>query len=348
MRNHGDFRARTRIACRRLDLDHAFIDFRHFLREQARHEFRLGAREEDLRALGLAAHVIDVSARAVADAQVLARNALALADDALGAAEIDDHIVELDALDDAVDDLADAILVFAVLALALGLANLVIDHLLGRLRGDAAELDRRQRLVVLLADDGIRIGLLGHIDHDVGRGIERARLGIEHAVIDHRHDALQRHLAGFLIDRGADIVLGAIARARRFLQRVLHRLDNDLLLDRLFARHRVGDLQDFEAVSRNAGAHLSLPLPFHCSPRAGSCQSAEGGLTEGASADVSRTHPLRSFHSNLPRSQGRNCRQLQPAARVSNRPRSACRSAPGAHPTTLRISALPRRAQSPA
>ena len=72
------------------------------------------------------------------------RGIASLADDAFGAAEIDDDVAVLDALDDAVDDLADAILVFAVLALALGFAHFVVDDLLGGLRGDAAEIHRRQ------------------------------------------------------------------------------------------------------------------------------------------------------------------------------------------------------------
>ena len=38
------------------------------------------------------------------------------------------------------DDLADAVLVLVVLALALGLAHLLHDDLLGVLRGDAAEI----------------------------------------------------------------------------------------------------------------------------------------------------------------------------------------------------------------
>src|SRR6516164_4284595 len=45
-----------------LHLDDAVIDFRHFLREQLRHELRMRAREEDLRAARLAAHVVDVGA----------------------------------------------------------------------------------------------------------------------------------------------------------------------------------------------------------------------------------------------------------------------------------------------
>ena len=62
----------------------------------------------------------------------------------LAAAEIDDDVAVFDALDHAVDDLADAVLELLVLALALGVAHALHDHLLGGLGGDAAEIDRRQ------------------------------------------------------------------------------------------------------------------------------------------------------------------------------------------------------------
>ena len=89
----------------------------------------------------------------------LARQHLVAAHDRLAAAEIDDHVAVFDALDDAVDDVADAVLVFLVLAVALGLAHLLHDHLLGRLRGDAAEFERRQRVGDGVADLRGRVAL---------------------------------------------------------------------------------------------------------------------------------------------------------------------------------------------
>ena len=47
---HRDLGAAARIAGHRHDLDDAVIDFRHFLAEQPGHEFRMRARQEDLRA----------------------------------------------------------------------------------------------------------------------------------------------------------------------------------------------------------------------------------------------------------------------------------------------------------
>ena len=143
---HRDLGARARIAGDRHDFDDAVIDFRHFLAEQARHEFGMGARQEDLRPALLAAHVIDIGADAVAGAEGLARQRFVAPHDAFAAAEIDDHVAIFDALDRAMHDLADAVLVFVIHALALGIAHLLHDHLLGVLRRDAAEFDRRQRL----------------------------------------------------------------------------------------------------------------------------------------------------------------------------------------------------------
>ena len=112
------------------------------------------ARQEDLAATLLAAHVVDIGADAVAVAEHLARQHLVAPHDGFAAAEIDHHIAVLDPLDDAVDDVADAVLVFVVLTVALGFAHLLHDHLLGRLRGDAAVFQRRQRIGDGVADLG--------------------------------------------------------------------------------------------------------------------------------------------------------------------------------------------------
>ena len=132
----ADLGAAAGIARGGLDLDDSVVNLGHFLREQLLHEVGMGARQEDLRPARLAADGHDQGADAVADADHLARDLLVAADDALGAAEVDDDVAELDALDDAGDDLAGAVLELFVLALALGIADLLEDHLLGGLGGD--------------------------------------------------------------------------------------------------------------------------------------------------------------------------------------------------------------------
>ncbi len=106
MADDADLGAAARVAGGGLDLDDAVVNLGHFLGEQLLHEVGVGARQEDLRAAGFAADAQDQRADAVADADHLARDLLVAADDALGAAEVDDDVAELDALDDAGDDLA--------------------------------------------------------------------------------------------------------------------------------------------------------------------------------------------------------------------------------------------------
>src|SRR6202008_615070 len=115
VRHHRHLGAAARVAGHGADLDDAVVDFRHLLGEQLGHEAAVGAAEHDLRSLGLGAHVVDVGADAVADLEVLARDRLVAAHDALAAAEVYDDVAVLDPLDHAVDDLAHAVLELLVL-----------------------------------------------------------------------------------------------------------------------------------------------------------------------------------------------------------------------------------------
>src|SRR5712664_4538567 len=98
----------------------------------------MGAGEENLRSPGFAPDIENIGADPVAVAEHLARQHLVTPDDGLAAAQIDNDAAIFDALDDAIDDIADAVLELLILPVALGLAHLLHDHLLGRLRGDAA------------------------------------------------------------------------------------------------------------------------------------------------------------------------------------------------------------------
>src|SRR6202020_3204057 len=100
----------------------------------------------NLRPALLAPYVVDVGADTVAVAEHLARQHFVAPHDRFAAAEIDHHVAVLDTLDAAVDDIADAVLVFVILPIALGFAHFLHDHLLRRLRGDAPLFQRRQRV----------------------------------------------------------------------------------------------------------------------------------------------------------------------------------------------------------
>ena len=249
MADDADLRAAARVAGGGLDLDDAVVDFGHFLREQLAHEIGMRAAEEDLRAAIVALHLGDERADTLADTGGFAGNLLVAADDAFGTAEVDDHMAEFDRLDHAGDDFARAILEFLELALALGIADLLEDHLLGRLRVDAAEIDRRQRIDDEVADLGIVLQLL--------RGLQIDLLEIVLDLFDHLDDAPQAQVTGLRIELGANVVLRTIAVAGGLLDRLFHRFDHDGLVDHLFRCDRIGDREEFSLVGGNGTGHQS-------------------------------------------------------------------------------------------
>jgi hypothetical protein len=245
--DHRHLGAAARVAGHGADLDDPVVDLRHFLGEQLGHEAAVRAGKQDLRALGLAADVVDVAADPVADVEVLARDRLVAAHDAFAAAQVDDDVAVLDPLDRAVDDLAHAVLVLFELALALGVADLAHHHLAGHLGLHPAELEGRQQLLVGVADPWRSCrgawrrpgaGCPRLLDRQLQAGL-LVDPAAEHRVVGHHGDhPLDGGLAGLGIDVHADVVLGAVARAGALLDRLLDRLDDDLLVDRLLAGHR--------------------------------------------------------------------------------------------------------------
>src|SRR3546814_4287752 len=105
------------------------------------------------------------------------------------------------------DDLVHAVLELFILPLALGVADLLEDHLLGGLGSNAAELDRRQRIDDEVADRGVGLLLLRVLEADL--------LEIVVGLVDHFQHPPQPHVAALGVDLRADVVLGAIARAGR-------------------------------------------------------------------------------------------------------------------------------------
>src|SRR5690606_17878349 len=152
--DHADLGARPRIAGDGLDLDDAVVDLRHFHLEQFRHELRIGPGKEDLRPARFAADILDVAADPVVRAVAFAADLLVSPQDRLAPADVDDDVAVFLALDHAVDDRALAVLEFLELAVALGLAHLLQDHLLGGLRGDAAKVHRRHLVHDFVTDLG--------------------------------------------------------------------------------------------------------------------------------------------------------------------------------------------------
>src|SRR5690606_4612531 len=209
----------------------------------------MGARQENLRTALLAPHVVDIGAYTITIFVGFAGDQFVATDDRLAAAEIDDDVTIFDALDGAVDDLADAILVFLILPVALGLAHLLDNDLLGRLGGDTAEIHGRKLLGNEIANLGVRIAL--------SRGGQRNLRGIVLDGLHDLHQPLQLHLACLRVDVSPDVGFLAVPGARRLLNRIRHGGDDDLLVDRLLSRDRIRDLQKFEPVGTDS--HFFLP-----------------------------------------------------------------------------------------
>jgi hypothetical protein len=118
---------------------------------------------------------------------------VALAVDLLGArqqrldalAQLHERVAVVGLLHDAGDQLADAVAVLLEHHVALGLADALQDDLLGRLRGDAAEVVGGDVLLVDL------VGVLGELlggDLDLGRLDLLARLRVDDRVLVDRLD----------------------------------------------------------------------------------------------------------------------------------------------------------------
>ena len=139
-----DFRAGAGVAGDADDLDNAFINFRHFLREELRHELRMSAGKEDLATARFFAHIHNIGADTVTTFDIFARKRLVTADDAFGAAEIYNDMAIFNALHDTIDNLADTVFKFEELTRAFSVAHLAHNDLFRHLRLDAAKFERRQ------------------------------------------------------------------------------------------------------------------------------------------------------------------------------------------------------------
>src|SRR5690606_18853297 len=222
-RDDRDLGAGTRIAGNRLDFDDAVVNFRHFHGEKLRHEGRMGTRQENLRTALFATHVVDIGANAIAVTESFTRDQFVTTHDGFATTQINDHIAVFDALHSTVDDFADTVLVFVILAVTLGFAHFLHDDLLCRLRGDTAEIHRRKLVSDEIANLCVRVAITG--------GEERNLRRVILDVFNDFEQALQLDLTGLRIDVRANVAFLAVTRTRRLLDRIGHGRKNDLAVD---------------------------------------------------------------------------------------------------------------------
>ena len=193
--------------------------------------------------------------------------------------DLDHGVAALDALDRAGDQVLAAAEEVVQDLLALGVADLLQDDLLRGLRADAAEFDRLQRLLDVVADLDVGDLVLGLGQQDL------VALGIRPVVFGHDLPAAEGLvLAGFAVDRHAhvDLVLEALLGRRG--ERQLQRDEHDVLGHVLFARQRVDQQQQF-------AAHVSLQHYSFGTSRARS-RSASSNASWPPSKSSSTRSPL--------------------------------------------------------
>src|SRR5581483_2705235 len=140
VRLDGDLRAVARLAGDAANLDEAVGDLGDLELEERLDQLRVAPREDDLRALRSGADLGDDGLDARSLLVALAVDLLGARQQRLDLSEVDEHVVAVARLlDDAGDDLADAVDVLVVHHPALLLADALQDDLLRGLRGDAAE-----------------------------------------------------------------------------------------------------------------------------------------------------------------------------------------------------------------
>src|SRR3954452_1105563 len=288
MRDDGDLRAVARLARDVLDLDEAVGDLRDLELEQRLDQLAVAARDDDRRALRGGRDLLDDRLDALVVLVALALDLLGLGQQRLDAlAQLDERVAGVLLLDDAGDQLADAVAVLLVHHVPLGLADPLEDHLLGGLRGDAAEVVRGDvplvdLVLVLLELDRIDLRLLGlaHLP----------RLGVHGRLLVNRLDD-QMRLEALGDDQlgddevrglGVDVDPRVLRRAGLLLvgrqERVLEG-DAELVRgDALLARARAHGLQDL-----SGHGYSSTRLDRVMSPKGMATRPAGAAMVTSAS-----------------------------------------------------------------
>ena len=196
---------------------------------------------------------MDIGADAVAVTDGFARDHFVAADDGLGSPQIDNHIAIFDSLNRTVNDLADAVFVFLIVAFAFCFAHFLDDDLFGVLRCDAAKIQWRQAFSDKIADFGFRIAAFGLLQRNLSC-----------IILDGLNNVQQPRkfgLAGLRVNLAADIIFRAVAGFCRFLNGVFHRFNDNVAVNRFFARNGVCNLQQFQSVSANASLSHCPSIP---------------------------------------------------------------------------------------
>ena len=231
----GDLGPLARFARRGADHHRSVVDLRNLHLEQAGDQERYGPRDNDLGSLGGLLHLENAHADALPDLEAFELGLFPPGQPPFRFAEVHDQVRPLQALDDAVHHLADPAAVFVVNGLPFRLPDLLEDHLLGGLSGDAAEHLGRLGDADLGIQCGLRVDLEGPVQADLSQGVDNR--------VHHFFQRVDLDLSGFPIERGPQLLTRLVILAGSHQHGIFDRADNDLRLDALFPAQLVDDLQ---------------------------------------------------------------------------------------------------------
>ena len=178
--------------------------------------------------------------------------------------EVDDEVVALlEPADDALDELTLAVLELVEDEVPLLVAHALDEHLLGRLRGDAAEglarllhaQDVAELLVLLGGLLGVRrvpedleAELLAHLrlEAEALRVLDRDLAVVVGHVVDHGHVLEEVDLAGVLVEARLELAVRAEHALRRLEDGLFDRLHEARLVDPLVLRDHLDRLEEGE------------------------------------------------------------------------------------------------------
>ena len=236
-----DLGAQAGVAGAGLELEQPVLDLGDLELEELHEELGRGARQHELRAAGAAVDAQQEGLDAVAHAQVLARDLLVARQHGLHAADLDDRVAALHALDRAGDEEFLAVEEVVEHLLALGVADPLQDDLLGGLGADAAEVDRLELFLDVVADLHVGAQLAGVDDAHLG-------LVVHDLLVEHYQPAALRGvITRIAVDRHHHVGIVVDAFLGRRGQGGFERGKNDLLGDVLLTRQGIDKQQDLAA-----------------------------------------------------------------------------------------------------
>src|SRR5581483_2485547 len=238
--HHGDLGALPRLTGNGANHNRVVVNLGYLSLEEVTHQLGSGAGNHDLRALGGPLDPHDDDARPLAGSKRFQSRLLLARHAPFGLTQIDDHVLALGPLYRGVNDLADAPDVLVIDRIALGLAHLLKDDLLGKLGGNASQHVSRLIGAQFAAHFGRGIDPLGIVERDL-----RERVLDQIVSLDNGAHRIGADLAAFFIELRAQVLLRLVVLARGDDNGVFDRGNHNLWIDALLAAESVDYVVQF-------------------------------------------------------------------------------------------------------